>query len=87
MHMTRPITPEDLWSLKRVGQPEHIPGTTSAVVPVVTYDEENDAHSVLYIVDRDGTTAQLTSSERHASAPMPSPDGMSCRSAEARRGL
>ncbi len=73
--MPRPITPEDLWKLKRVGQPEHIPNSTSAVVPVVTYDEDNESHSVLHIVDRDGVTRQLTSSERHASAPAPSPDG------------
>ncbi|MEN8041857.1 MAG: hypothetical protein ABFR95_10180, partial [Actinomycetota bacterium] len=73
--MSRPITPEDLWNLKRVGQPEHIPNTTSSVVPVVTYDEENEAHSVLYVVDRDGSTRQLTSTERFASSPVPSPDG------------
>ncbi len=73
--MPRPITPEDLWNLKRVGQPEHIPNTTTAVVPVVTYDEESESHSVLYIVDRDGATRQLTSSERHVSVPAPSPNG------------
>lgn len=73
--MTRPITPEDLWNLKRVGQPEHIPGTTSAVVPVEHYDDENEVHSALHIVDRDGHSKQLTSSERHASLPVPSPDG------------
>ena len=73
--MSRPITPEDLWSLKRVGQPEHIPGTTRSVVPVTSYDEENNPHSVLHIVERDGATRQLTSSDRHASAPSPSPDG------------
>ncbi|MFV1969423.1 MAG: prolyl oligopeptidase family serine peptidase, partial [Acidimicrobiia bacterium] len=67
--------PEDLWNLKRVGQPEHIRGTNSAVVPVVTFDDENESHSVLYLVDRDGTTRQLTSSERFASGPAPSPDG------------
>ena len=73
--MSSPITPEDLWNLKRVGQPEHIPNTTRVVVPVASYDEENKAHSVLYTVDRDGTTRQLTSSERNASSPAPSPDG------------
>jgi len=73
--MPRPMTPEDLWNLKRVGQPEHIRGTNSAVVPVVTFDDENESHSVLYLVDRDGTTRQLTSSERFASGPAPSPDG------------
>lgn len=73
--MPRPITPQDLWNLKRVGQPEHIPGTTSVVVPVVTFGEENKPHSVLYIVEREGTTRQLTSSERYASGPAPSPTG------------
>jgi dipeptidyl aminopeptidase/acylaminoacyl peptidase len=73
--MSRPITAEDLWSLTRVGQPEHIPGTTRSVVPVVAYDDDNEIHSVLHVVDRDGTTSQLTSSERHASAPAPSPNG------------
>ncbi len=73
--MTRPITPEDLWSLKRVGQPEYIPGTTSVVVPVEHYDDENESYSVLHIVDRDGRSRQLTSSERYASSPVPSPDG------------
>jgi dipeptidyl aminopeptidase/acylaminoacyl peptidase len=73
--MPRPITAEDLWNLKRVGQPQHIPGTTRSVVAVVSYDEDNEMHSVLHVVDRDGTTSQLTSSERHASAPAPSPDG------------
>ena len=41
--MGRPITPQDLWTLKRVGQPEHVPGTTTAVVPVVHYDDEDSA--------------------------------------------
>ena len=73
--MPRPITPEDLWRFKRVGQPEHIPNTTTAVVPIVTYDVENESHSVLHVVDRNGATRQLTSSQRHASAPAPSPEG------------
>lgn len=73
--MPRPITPQDLWNLKRVGQPEPIPGTNQVVAPIVTFDEENAPRSVLYIVERDGATRQLTSSERYASAPAPSPDG------------
>jgi hypothetical protein len=40
--MPRPITAEDLWNLKRVGQPQHIPGTTRSVVAVVSYDEDNE---------------------------------------------
>ena len=73
--MPRAITPQDLWNLRRVGQPEHIPGSTKVVVPVLTFDEENESHSVLYIVDRQGATTRLTSTQRHASAPAPSPDG------------
>lgn len=73
--MPRAITPQDLWNLKRVGQPEHIPGTTQVVVPVVTFDDENESHSVLYIVERDGATRRLTSSQRFASAPAPSSNG------------
>jgi len=73
--MTRPITPRDLWNLHRVGQPEHVPGTTSVVVPVVTYPDGDTPSSVLYLVERDGATRQLTSSERHSSAPAPNPDG------------
>ncbi len=74
--MGRPITPEDLWALKRVGQPEHIAGTTACVVPVVTYDgEDGAAVSVIHRIDREGASVQLTSSDRSSSSPMPSPDG------------
>ena len=73
--MGRPITPEDLWNLARVGQPEHVPGTTCVVVPVVTYDEDDAAHSTIYRVDRDRTTTKLTSAHRSSSDPRPSPDG------------
>jgi dipeptidyl aminopeptidase/acylaminoacyl peptidase len=73
--MTRPITPEDLWNLYRVGQPEHIPGTTSVIVPVVDYHDDGKATSVLHRVDRDGTTVALTDRELDASSPIASPDG------------
>ncbi|MGI9667882.1 MAG: S9 family peptidase [Acidimicrobiia bacterium] len=72
--MGRPITPDDLWTLQRVGQPEHIPGGTAAVVPVVSYDEEGQPVSVLHVVDRDGNTSQLTTDARSSTSPMPSPD-------------
>lgn len=73
--MPRPITPADLWSLKRVGQPEHVPGTTSVVVPVVEYDEEGEPISGLHLVSRDGETKRLTSTNRSSTAPAASPDG------------
>lgn len=73
--MSRPITPEDLWNLYRVGQPEHIPGTTSVVVPVVDYHDDAKPTSVLHSVQRDGTTTALTERLLDASSPVPSPDG------------
>ena len=73
--MGRPITAEDLWTLRRVGQPEHIPTTTSVVVPVTGYTEDGKAHSTVFRVERDGTTIALTSVDRSSTAPSPSPTG------------
>jgi dipeptidyl aminopeptidase/acylaminoacyl peptidase len=73
--MSRPITPQDLWTLKRVGQPEHVAGTTAVVVPVVHYTDEDKPHSTVYLVERNGTTTKLTSADRSSSSPMPSPNG------------
>ncbi len=73
--MTRPITPEDLWNLKRVGQPEHIPGTRSVVIPVACHLDGEPPSSTLHVVDRDGSTFRLTSAERFASSPKPSTSG------------
>ncbi len=74
-HMTRPITPADLWSLKRVGQPEHVPNTTKAVVAVSDYHDDARESSVLYLVDRDGSSVQITDRSVKATSPSPSPDG------------
>lgn len=73
--MPRPITPQDLWNLARVGQPEHVPGTTTCVVPVVRYDDDGTASSIIYQVARDGATTQLTSTGRYATSPAPNADG------------
>jgi dipeptidyl aminopeptidase/acylaminoacyl peptidase len=73
--MTRPITPADLWNMARVGQPEYVPGTTTCVVPVVRYDSNGEATSVVYQVGRDGSTRPLTSESRSATAPVPNADG------------
>ena len=59
-NMTRPITPADLWNLRRVGQPEHVPNTTKAVVSVSDYHDDGKEASVLHLVDRDGTTVEIT---------------------------
>jgi dipeptidyl aminopeptidase/acylaminoacyl peptidase len=60
----------------RVGQPEHIPGSTSVVVPVTDFhNEDHSARSVIHVVARDGTTEPVTDRSLNASAPLPSPDG------------
>jgi dipeptidyl aminopeptidase/acylaminoacyl peptidase len=74
-NMTRPITPADLWNLRRVGQPEHVPNTTKAVVAVSDYHDDGKEASVLHLVDRDGTTVQITDRGIKATSPSPSPDG------------
>jgi len=74
--MARPITPEDLWNMSRVGSPEASPDGGFVVVPVTTFDvDENEGKSRLYRIDRDGTVTPLTSPENGASAPSLSPDG------------
>ena len=73
--MGRPITAEDLWAMKRVGQPEHVPGTTSAVVPVVAYGDDGKPVSTIHLVDRHGATRRLTTGDRSSASPAPSPDG------------
>jgi len=74
--MARPITPEDLWKLLRVGRPAPAPGGGFAVVPVTGFDvEENKGRSRLYRVGRDGTTVPLTASGTDSTNPAVSPDG------------
>lgn len=73
--MGRPITAKDLWTLERVGQPEHIPGTTDVLVPVVSHGDDGKSHSTIHRLSRDGTTIALTRSDRSSSEPAPSPDG------------
>ncbi|MBU1225789.1 MAG: hypothetical protein KJ698_01075, partial [Actinobacteria bacterium] len=74
--MARPITPRDLWNMARVGAPEASADGTFAIVPVTTFDvDENEGKSRLYRIDRDGTVTPLTSPESGATAPSLSPDG------------
>ncbi|NHZ70616.1 MAG: prolyl oligopeptidase family serine peptidase [Proteobacteria bacterium] len=73
--MTRPISSQDLWNLKRVGQPEHIPYSTSIVVAVSGFPDGEEATSQLFTVDRNGGTEALTSRLRHASSPASEPSG------------
>ena len=74
--MTRPITPEDLWNLSRVGQPEPGPDGSFAVVPVTRHDgDDGDALTRLYRIDLDGTTTALTGDAASSTSPVISPDG------------
>jgi dipeptidyl aminopeptidase/acylaminoacyl peptidase len=72
----RPITPEDLWKLRRVGQPEPLPGGETAVVPVTTYDvPENRGRTRLYLVTATGESRPLTRDDADSTAPAIDPAG------------
>ncbi len=74
----RAITPEDLWSIPRVGAPAPAPDGTWAVVPVTTYDlEKNEGRCRLWMVSASGAfePRALTSAEASSTSPRVSPDG------------
>lgn len=65
-----------LWQLSRVGQPEPHPDGHFAVVPVTSYDlEENKGTTRLWKVGSDGTKTALTSSSYSSTNPAVSLDG------------
>ena len=72
----RPITPEDLWRLRRVGQPEPLPGGEAAVVPVTAYDvAENRGRTRLHLVTCGGESRPLTREDADSTAPAVDPAG------------
>lgn len=73
----KPCTIEDLWRLARVGRPAPSPAADCLIVPVTTYDiEENRGVSRLWKVPTDGGEAiPLTSGEVSSTEPVFSPDG------------
>ena len=72
----RRFTPSDLWSLQRVGQPAPAPDGTFVVVPVTTYDvDENLGRDRLYRLDADGASTPLTRADVSSFEPAVSPDG------------
>ncbi len=72
----RPITPDDLWRVRRVGQPVPIPGGDAAVVGVTTYDvERNTGMTRLYRVDAGGGARPLTRAGADSTAPAVDPAG------------
>src|SRR5262245_36422396 len=72
----RPITPADLWAMRRVGDPVIAAGR-GAVVAVTTHDiEENKARDQLFLVPDDGGEPRpLTAPELSSRAPAVSADG------------
>lgn len=72
----RPMTPEDLWKMRRVGAPASDDRGNRIVVPVTTYDlEDNRGTTRLYLLDGRSEPRALTSPEASCTAPAVSPDG------------
>lgn len=72
----RAITAEDLWKLSRVGGPAPAPDGMSVIVPVTTYDmEQNRGRSRLWLVPKSGEPRPLTGEEFSSAEPAYSPDG------------
>ncbi|MFW5952034.1 MAG: prolyl oligopeptidase family serine peptidase [Gemmatimonadota bacterium] len=73
----RAMTPEDLWSMGRVGSPALSPDGQSVVYPVTRYDLGTDrGHTDLWLVPvAGGEPRQLTHAEASSSSPAWSPDG------------
>ena len=73
--MRHSLTSEDLWKIPRVGEPAPGPDGSFVVVPVTTYDlDDNKGLTRLYRIT-DGRVEPLTAAERSSTAPAISPDG------------
>ncbi len=75
--VSRLLTAEKMWALKRLGDPAITPDGATAVVPVTTYDMiENKGLTDLWLVPVAGGPArQLTSDKASDTQPTVSPDG------------
>ncbi len=73
----RPITIEDLWAVKRPGNPSLSPDGRWAAVEVTSYDmKENKSSSNIWLLATDGSAQRrLTTHTGRDSAPAWSPDG------------
>ncbi|MDR9450552.1 MAG: hypothetical protein RI637_04970, partial [Acidimicrobiia bacterium] len=73
--MRHTLTPDDLWKIPRVGEPAPAPDGSYVVVPVTTYNlEDNQGITRLYRI-ADGRVESLTAADRSSTAPAISPDG------------
>jgi dipeptidyl aminopeptidase/acylaminoacyl peptidase len=73
----RPMTPEDLWKVKRIGAPSVSPDGNWCVVDVTTWDiDKDESSSNLWLLSTNGRTQmQLTNTKGKNSGPKWSPDG------------
>jgi dipeptidyl aminopeptidase/acylaminoacyl peptidase len=73
----RPLTPQDLWAMKRVGAPALSPDGKSAVISVTEWSiEKNKSTASLWLADvAGGTLRRLTYAPASDTAPVWSPDG------------
>lgn len=67
------LTPDDLWSIPRVGTPSCDRSGRVVVVPVTTHDGDDPVTRLWLLTDDE--PRPLTSPERSSSAPVVSPDG------------
>lgn len=74
-----PMTPTDMWNIKRIGAPQVSPDGRRAVFTVTTYDiEANRGSSDIYMLNLDGSEPfRFTRHPASDSSPVWSPDGKS----------
>ena len=74
---TQPYSADAMWRLKRLADPAISPDGRIAVVPVTSYDiNENEANTDLWLVPtKPGRARQLTSGDASDTSPAWSPDG------------
>jgi dipeptidyl aminopeptidase/acylaminoacyl peptidase len=72
----RPMSAEDIWHFARVGAPAPAPDGSALIVPVATYDiDENRGRTRLWRVPRTGEPVALTAADSSATEPAYAPDG------------
>jgi dipeptidyl aminopeptidase/acylaminoacyl peptidase len=74
---TKPLTPETLWQIQRLGAPALSPDGKRVVLPVTRYDvEEDEAETDLWLVPTEpGEARRLTTGTASGGRPAWSPDG------------
>jgi dipeptidyl aminopeptidase/acylaminoacyl peptidase len=72
----RPLTVEDLWSIKRIGTPTLAPDGKAACAAVTTYDmDQNQGRTELWLFSTDGGKSRRLTAGDKDSEPCWSPDG------------